>query len=290
MRIFKFIKNTLIIIKTNPPLGCHCLFCKCRVKLPTKDRFNVIKKIGKVNFDFRSEILNTNIEHKKELFFDCYELPVIRMMKAVLRKGDTFIDVGANIGYISAIAMNLVGPQGQVHAFEPVRQYFKELKKLQKLNEKYRLHLNNVALGNKNGQCEIYCTKPPFIGGSTLIDKFLIEKIPQETKITKIIRLDEYIEKNNIKGIKLIKIDVEGYEFPVLSGLEKYFKNSQNRPIIICEIVPSAYTISKLTRSQLITYMKKYDYRAYNIVNEKLSVNITKFKMGEGFNVVFMSK
>ena len=38
----------------------------------------------------------------------------------------------------------------------------------------------------------------------------------------KILSLDYFIEKNNIKNIDLLKIDTEGYEFNVLKGLSKY--------------------------------------------------------------------
>lgn len=70
-------------------------------------------------------------------------------------------------------------------------------------------------------------------GNSTLIEsenlkyKFIEKKIEIET-------LDNIISENNIKNIKMIKIDVEGWELEVLKGAEKLLK-SKNAPIISIE-------------------------------------------------------
>lgn len=113
----------------------------------------------------------------------------------------------------------------------------------------------------------------------------LHEHIPRETIEVPIKRLDDYIKKRNLEKISLIKIDVEGFEFPVLKGLKNYFEITRDRPMIICEIVPSAYPALGESRLQLIEYMKSYGYWAYNIMNPKLKVDITKLK--EGTNIIF---
>ena len=49
------------------------------------------------------------------------------------------------------------------------------------------------------------------------------KKTFQKIKI-KVLKLKDYIEKNNIKKIDFIKIDTEGYEFEILLGLENKIK------------------------------------------------------------------
>ena len=56
-----------------------------------------------------------------------YEPLVTRCLMALLRPGDTFVDVGAHIGFFSLIASSQVGPTGQVYAFEANYDRFKEL-------------------------------------------------------------------------------------------------------------------------------------------------------------------
>jgi len=207
------------------------------------------------------------------------------MMKKVLKPGDIFIDIGANIGYLSAIGASLVGKEGQVHSFEPVLQSFQRLKKITEMNPDYKIILNNCALGDKSGVTKMDFAKPPHSSGSTLIPNSLNTNISKESINVPVIRLDNYIKEKKLNKISLIKIDVEGFEFPVLKGLEDYFKINTQRPTIICEIAPSAYQLLGYTRNQLIEYMKEFSYEAYNIMNPKLKADITKFK--EGTEVVF---
>src|SRR5215204_2954149 len=48
-----------------------------------------------------------------------WDLPISRLMENVLGPGQTFVDVGANIGYFSVLGSRLVGPSGRVLAIEP---------------------------------------------------------------------------------------------------------------------------------------------------------------------------
>ena len=75
----------------------------------------------------------------KSMYFDAYEIEVIRIMKKYLRPGGVFIDVGANVGYLSAVGVGLVGKTGQVHSFEPVPTYFSYLEQIAELNPQYKI-------------------------------------------------------------------------------------------------------------------------------------------------------
>ena len=75
-----------------------------------------------------------------------------------------------------------------------------------------------------------------------------------------------------------MKIDVEGYEFPVLRGLQGYFENITQKPPIICEITPEAYSLLGARIEELVEYMGQYGYEPYNIYNLGRKIDITKFK------------
>ena len=239
------------------------------------------KKINGILFeiDLNQPGLNFYI---KQIFFDYYEMSLVEVMKKTLKQGDVFLDVGAHIGYLSAVGASLVGKSGQVHSFEPVPEYFQFLKNLSKINQEYKIIVNNHALGEKSGITKIDCPGPLHGGGSTLVPGLLdINNIPKAKTINvQVLRLDSYIEENKLEKISLIKIDVEGFEFPVLKGLENYFKENNHRPIIICEIVPEAYLLLGYSQNQLLEYMGKYGYFAFNILNPRLRVDVTKFKSG----------
>ena len=81
------------------------------------------------------------------MYFGSYALLVIDAMKRFLRPGDIFFDVGANIGYLSAIAAGLVGTQRASSRFEPVPAYFERLQRLAELNPNTRFVANSCAAG-----------------------------------------------------------------------------------------------------------------------------------------------
>ena len=91
------------------------------------------RKIGDIFFEIDLNLISWNF-YSKQMLFDCYEIATAEFMKTTLKIGDIFIDVGANIGYFTALAANLVGKNGKVYSFEPIPIVFESLKRLKKLN------------------------------------------------------------------------------------------------------------------------------------------------------------
>ncbi len=71
-------------------------------------KYSVVKSIDGVFFECDFELDPTGIQ----MYLGLYEPWTVAAMRRFLAKGDTFIDVGANIGYLSAVGASLVGPTG----------------------------------------------------------------------------------------------------------------------------------------------------------------------------------
>lgn len=224
----------------------------------------------------------------KAMYYGFYEFYLVRTMKRLLKKGGIFIDVGASIGYISSIAAGLVGESGQVHSFEPVPRHFERLQNFVKNNNRYNIVANNSALGDREGTADIAVSNTLNIGWNTMVPNLITKELTKEKIEVPVQRLDAYIKNNGLDKISLIKIDTEGFEFPVLRGLKGYFENTASYPPIICELDPDAYPLLGYEIDELSDYMEKYDYQPFSMVNNKKKIAVRELK--KTTNVVFISK
>ena len=113
------------------------------------------KKMNGVVFDF-DFTLDPRIV---TMYFGLYEPDLTDCLKRLLKRGDIFFDVGANIGYISALAAGRVGTNGEVHSFEPVPEYFQKLKMMADQNSTYTISANACGLGERRGFADIEIPK-----------------------------------------------------------------------------------------------------------------------------------
>lgn len=230
------------------------------------------KLLNSIQFEFDFS-LGPIIE---QMYIGEYERDTLDLMRRLLRPGDTFIDVGANIGYISAIGADLVGRDGQVHSFEPVPKYFQMLRNMSSLNPQHNIMVNKCALGEIEGEAEINIPNNSNIGWNTMVSNLMREGSIKETIKIPVRRLDQYIAHHNLENVSLIKIDTEGFEFPVLRGLSGYLDTAATLPSIICEVAPSSYPLLGHTLGQLSEFLSKYDYRAFRTPGGTERIEVTK--------------
>lgn len=247
---------------------------------------NAIKEINGVKYEFN---FNNNSRFIKQMYFSIYEPELIGIMKKYLNKGNIFLDIGANIGFISSIGAGLVGKSGQVHSFEPVPEYAANLKKVKELNPEYTFFVNNCACSDEDGFSKIDVSTSN-IGWNTMVPNFMGKEDVKEKINVPVCRLDDYICKNNLRNITFIKIDTEGFEFKILKGLQNYFENTKaaERPPIYCEVAPGAYPLLRLSLKSLRDYMQEYSYYAVDIRDISKGIDITKLE--KTTNVLFLCR
>jgi FkbM family methyltransferase len=194
-----------------------------------------------------------------------YQAKVTRLLKRFLRPGDNFIDVGANVGYVSAFGLGLVGKTGQVHAFEPVPRYFDLLRRVEEDNPSFQLHVNRTALGDKPGVATIAVTKLPNMGWNTMVPDFMNARDVAETVEVPVTTLDAYLDQKQIRRLRLVKIDTEGYELPVLRGFVRTLREMDEPPILVVEIAPGAAARLGASRDDLPRFMRDLDYECLDV-------------------------
>jgi FkbM family methyltransferase len=182
--------------------------------------------IIKTRFGFRikiNPIIDPTIE--MEIYYrGVYELGTIHFLQSHLKKGNHFVDIGANIGFLSLAAANLVDKKGKVFAFEPVKSTFQILEENIKLNHSTNLILYPFAVGKDNRTVKIKI-KDGNKGRASIVDYS-----DKEGELVEIRKLDDVLKNQKVD---CIKIDVEGHELDVLIGASEIIKSQ--RPILIIE-------------------------------------------------------
>lgn len=175
-------------------------------------------------------LTDTGIE-KYIYFHGGYEDGILHVMKNILKSDDIFIDVGSNIGLMALAASKFVGLQGIVYAFEPNPETFEILKNNIELNQLKNIYVFNIALGSEQGNSFIFNSSDQNRGKSSLLKPHILKESGKEIRVE---TLDEFVCKKNISKIKMLKIDVEGWELEVFKGA-KDLLSSKKAPIICFE-------------------------------------------------------
>lgn len=166
------------------------------------------------------------------MMFDGYwEYWLTRFMAMTIGPGSIVVDVGANLGYYTLLMAELVGPTGMVHAFEPNPAICGLLQSTINLNGfDSRVRVYNAAVVGKDGQREVTLFVPDADPkNATLVAEDFSRPSGKTVKVAA-----HWLDELNLGKVDFVKIDVEGAELAVLSGLVSI--RDRFEPTIVCEV------------------------------------------------------
>jgi FkbM family methyltransferase len=184
-----------------------------------------------------------------------YEQEVLQVLDKLLRPGDTFVDVGANIGMVALHARSRVGFAGQVHCFEPNPECLALLREHVELNALNNIFVHGFALSDQPGQLELHLTSE-HTGTATL------SQVPAATK-TFVVPVRVGDETLAGASPRVVKIDVEGFEVLVLRGLRQTLLRA--KPFVVTEVEDALLRRAGSTPRELMSLMASLGYRAFGI-------------------------
>jgi FkbM family methyltransferase len=154
------------------------------------------------------------------------ELAMINFIRTLAGRGRTFVDIGSHIGFYT---MGLAPGFERVVAFEPSRFQYGWLVRNRALNFYEHVLCEHVALGDTRGEATLNVLSyegglnslsPEVANAHHIIDRYTVPV--------------ELLDDRGMTDVDLIKIDVEGFEIPVLRGARKTIEAS--RPVILLEV------------------------------------------------------
>lgn len=222
------------------------------------------------------EVTRNGIKYKLDLkesvdrgiFLFGWEPLTISWLNQNLKKGDTVIEVGANVGAHSLTIASIIGQNGSLYCFEPTHYAFDKLQKNFLLNptlmqntELIQAYVsNNLAIKSENK-----------LRSSWIINKTDEEADKMDENFNgEIISLDSYFCE--LKNLNFIKIDVDGFDFKVLQGATNLI--STFRPLVFIELGETDLNKNGDSITSIVSYFDELNY-------EGVLENGVKIKSGE---------
>ena len=171
-------------------------------------------------YGLKLHLLNTQDSVGRDLFFDgIYESETVNLILELLNDGDVMIDAGANIG---AICLPVAKKKSAgIYAFEPAQNIHEILQQNIQINGLRNVFAQPVALSDKEGELDFYeSDRVHGWSGPVKIDSFTHYKVGCTT-------LDEFATNQGIDKIRVLKADVQGWEYFVFKGAERLLKESK---------------------------------------------------------------
>ena len=179
-------------------------------------------------------------------------------MYRLVGPSDTVFDIGGHIGY-TALFFSWLATEGSVHVFEPGPNNRPYLER--NVRERRNVTVVNEGVGKTVGSATLYMED---LSGqnNSFVEQFdglaetqaLAFVAPEVSPIdVPITTIDDYSQRTGVYP-SFLKIDVEGFELPVLLGAKHTLEN--HRPAMLLEV--------QKDRSEIFDYMTACGYLALN--------------------------
>ncbi len=197
--------------------------------------------------------------------FGIWEPNLTRFIEKRMRPGDTFVDVGANIGYFSLLAASLVGPKGKVVSIEASPSIFEMLNDHLRFNHVRNVHTINAAAAAGPGTLSLYRGPDDNLGRTSLLASRGLS-----LEATVVADRLSTLAGDDLRRARLIKIDVEGAEPPILLDLLSVADSLRRDVEIVVEITPEDMQQFGITTAEIFERYKAAGFNAYLLENSYL--------------------
>lgn len=187
--------------------------------------------------------------------FEPHCLPYLR---GCAGKGETVVDVGANIGFYTLESSLAVGPTGRVISIEAAPPHLETLRKNVQLNGMNNVSLIEMAVGDSVGQATLTLPK----GGNP--GMFTLGQVDGDEAYGVALRpLDDLLAEQRIHSVALIKMDIEGSEYRALRGAAKTL--ATYKPALLVELNEVALHRCGSSAREVKDLLREAGYRGWVI-------------------------
>ena len=181
--------------------------------------------------------------------------------KKLINKGDTIIDIGANLGYYSILFAEWTGKTGKVYAVEPVKIFNQIF--MEKAKKHPNITLYSCALGSEEKSIELVAPLSEYLrtGLPHVYDLKKDGKMENQKFIFESQMKKPSVLFNDLEKIDYIKCDIEGFEYIVLSEMKEIIR--KHKPKVQVEVWSD-------NEEKILTLFKELGYSPYKLHQSKL--------------------
>jgi FkbM family methyltransferase len=228
-------------------------YLKKRETVVSKMKENEVANFSFGFVTFPIALKKTNGFVDQEIFWKgCYEEEVLHTIQQHLTSDSVFVDIGANIGDHTLFASH-VANKGKVISFEPIPDLCEQINTSVSLQHKHHapITIHPFACGRESSSLTLSLPLDN-IGGASLVRK------GERTLSVQVVKADDILKEED--KVTMIKIDVEGFEYDALLGLQETI--SKHRPSLIIEFSPVIYKNNqeKDHSMDIVLFLKENNY------------------------------
>jgi FkbM family methyltransferase len=195
------------------------------------------------------------------IYCEYFELMEREFLRAFLRPGDIFVDIGANIGLYTLIAASCVTESGSVYSFEPAEKSFKRLCDNVILNGFSNIKCYQMALSNETGEFPFYTSEDGHDAWNSFATPIAGKAFSKE--IIKCKKWDDFVFQHDlIDRVTMVKIDVEGWESRVLEGARGSLSR-KDAPLLQVEFTEEASASAGFSCEFLYNLLEELGYKMF---------------------------
>lgn len=227
--------------------------------------FTIFKDSDKIMHDIDGIKINLYKDSILSRFiYEGFEQEEIDFMLKTLEKDDIFLDIGSNIGLFSLLASKKVGAKGKIICFEPAPTTYKRLLENIDLNQFQNIEPRNIGLSDSEGELKFYFSDTGFDAWNSFAPDYRLKKSITINTFT----LDKQLENIDKSKIKIVKIDVEGWEKFVIKGGKSFFQNFA--PIVMVEFTEDNTFNAGYPIHDIFVELEQFGYEWFSIENGDL--------------------
>ncbi len=232
----------------------------------------------KVDANHQFKMYHLGASEENELFWggidNGWEKTSLKLWRKLCVDVNVIMDIGANTGLYSLVTKAL-NPTAKVYTFEPLPKVLEYLNYNVEINN-YDITVVPKAASNFNGTAKVFLMEGHDFCTSVTVNKSLLsETTPQKELEIECITLVDFINKNNIERIDLMKIDVETHEPEVLEGMGEYMDKFKSDFLIEIWDEACAVKLNTLFKDKGYLYFDIDDKN--DVVTQKEEITVSSF-------------